>query len=316
MSISQYAILFEQYRSKHPFTGTPENLYAPMQYIMDIGGKRARPILVLSSCASSNGNPADALPVAHALEVFHNFTLIHDDILDQSPIRRGKATVHEKWGLATAILSGDNLLVAAYEELIKYKCPGQELMLKIFNRTATEVCAGQQLDMDFAKNNHVQESEYLEMIRLKTAVLLGCCAYCGSICAGQDHATALKYYDFAINLGLAFQLNDDWLDTFGDPAKTGKKVGGDISQCKMNWLSIASRQSGFDSVRAYQENPTESGIQHIIQQYKNAGLDVKLKELAAMYHDRVENSLADLKGNGHQTIHLEELADMLFNRDR
>ena len=214
-------------------------LYDPIDYVMSLGGKRIRPSLLLMSADAFGANPRDFVNQALAIEVFHNFTLLHDDVMDNAPVRRGKPTVHVKWSESTAILSGDAMLIKAYE-LLADGIPDDKLpsVLALFSRTAREVCEGQQLDMEFESRNDVTEGEYLEMIRLKTAVLLAASLRIGAMLAGADNDKADFIYEFGINIGLAFQLKDDLLDVYGDPDSFGKQVGGDIKERKKTFLLI------------------------------------------------------------------------------
>lgn len=314
MSISNLFEQYESYRKAAPFQGFPNSLYQPMQYIMELGGKRTRPLLVLSSCLSSGGQGDIAMPVAHAMEVFHNFTLLHDDIMDNASTRRGQATVHEKWNTPTGILAGDNLLVSAYEVLLSYNGPHRDEILIIFSTTAKEVCEGQQLDMDFAQLEDVSETQYLRMIQLKTAVLLGCCAYAGALAGGHGPVKAQPYYDFALNLGLAFQLHDDWLDTFGDSAKTGKKAGGDIAEGKKTWLYTAAKHRELPVTEIYLNDNLEKRIALATQLFKQHGLDVELAKLSAHYADKASDILQNLAESGEHTSYLADLVEMLGAR--
>jgi geranylgeranyl diphosphate synthase type II len=214
----------------------PENLYEPVNYFLTLGGKRLRPLLVLIAADCFNKNNKEALAAAAAVELFHNFSLIHDDIMDNAPLRRGKQTVHEKWNNNIGILSGDVLLVKAYQQLAL--CKYTEDLQEIFSKTAIEVCEGQQYDMDFETTDNVSIKEYLEMIGLKTAVLLAASLQMGAICAGAPHKNAKIFYKAGKNLGMAFQLTDDYLDVFGNAEKTGKQEGGDIISNKKTWLLI------------------------------------------------------------------------------
>ena len=218
-------------------------LYDPIDYVMSLGGKRIRPSLLLMSADAFGANPRDFVNQALAIEVFHNFTLLHDDVMDNAPVRRGKPTVHVKWSESTATLSGDAMLIKAYE-LLADGIPDDKLpsVLALFSRTAREVCEGQQLDMEFESRNDVTEGEYLEMIRLKTSVLLGCACKMGALIGGADEATAQLFYKVGENLGLAFQLQDDMLDVWGDEATFGKAIGGDIMNNKKTFLLINAMQ--------------------------------------------------------------------------
>lgn len=306
---------YTTYLAENPFTGSPSNLYDPMNYIMNLGGKRARPMLTMAAALSAGGDSKTVLPVAHAMEVFHNFSLVHDDIMDKAPSRRGQPTVHLKWDMPTAILAGDNMLVAAYRLLFGYEGPGKGAIVSLFSDTATGVCEGQQWDMDFANMAQVDEQAYLEMIRLKTAVLLGCCAGSGALSAGASKEVAMQYYQFAVAVGMAFQLHDDWLDTFGDPNKTGKKPGGDIAEGKKTWLYIAAEQLGLPIAALYADKQDDARIEAATTLFKNAQLDERLLQLAGRYNEEANRLLADLQGAGHQTQWLQELVAFLSNRE-
>ena len=216
----------------------PVELYEPIRYIMSLGGKRLRPLLTVLSAYLFTDDWQKALKPGVAVEVFHNFTLMHDDIMDQAPIRRGKPTVHEKWNANTAILSGDVMLVNAYELLLDVEPTQLRRVMQRFSRTAAEVCEGQQLDMNFETRWDVSEAEYLEMIRLKTSVLLGFALELGGMVANANQTTTQLLYDAGVNMGLGFQLKDDLLDVYGDPEKFGKQVGGDIIANKKTFLLI------------------------------------------------------------------------------
>jgi len=216
----------------------PNELYEPIRYLMSLGGKRLRPLLTTLSAHLFTDNWQKSLNPAVAVEVFHNFTLMHDDIMDCAPLRRGQPTVHEKWNANTAILSGDVMLVNAYELLLDIDPILLPLVIRRFNRTAAEVCEGQQLDMNFESRTDVSEEEYVDMIRLKTSVLLGFAMELGGIIAGADEATTQRLYEAGVSMGLGFQLKDDLLDVYGDPEKFGKQVGGDIIANKKTFMLI------------------------------------------------------------------------------
>jgi len=216
----------------------PVNLYKPIHYILQLGGKRLRPVLTLMTCDLFNGSIKNAYDAALAIEVFHNFTLIHDDIMDSAPIRRGKTTVHKKWDLNTGILSGDAMMILAYQCFESYEPPIFKKLLKLFSQTSLEVCEGQQLDMDFETRNDVTISEYIKMITYKTSVLVAAAMKMGVIIANAKDEEADAIYDFGLNLGIAFQLQDDYLDTFGNAAVFGKQIGGDIIENKKTFLYL------------------------------------------------------------------------------
>ena len=215
---------------------SPQNLYLPIQYLLDLGGKRIRPFLTLMAGEAYGASAKNAMGAAMAVEVFHNFTLMHDDIMDKARLRRGKPTVHEKWDVNTAILSGDAMLIKAYQSLECYPTDVFQKLTRLLSKTAIEVCEGQQYDMDFETRSNTSEEEYIEMIRLKTAVLVGCALQMGAVISGASEEDQQAIYDFGIQLGLAFQLQDDYLDTFGDQDTFGKKIGGDILEGKKTIL--------------------------------------------------------------------------------
>lgn len=223
---------------KEKFGKKPASLYEPIRYIMSLGGKRLRPMLVLLAYGLYRRDLKNVLPYAVAVEAFHNFTLMHDDIMDNAPLRRNKTTVHEKWNVNTAILSGDVMLVQVYDMLSNLHSEILHEALPKFNRTAREVCEGQQLDMDFETRDRVSEKEYLEMIRLKTAVLLGFSLEFGALLAGAPESDQKLLYDFGVSVGIGFQLKDDLLDVYADKDKFGKQVGGDIISNKKTFLLI------------------------------------------------------------------------------
>ena len=254
MSDTELKQLFETYLARQIFDKEPVNLYLPIKYTLENGGKRVRPMLVLLSAKSFGADIQSALPAAAAIEIFHNFTLLHDDIMDQAPIRRGKPTVHQKWDENTAILSGDTMLVWAYKMLEAYDADIYKKLNSLLNKTAIEVCEGQQMDMDFENRKDVTIDEYIEMIRLKTAVLLGAALQFGGIIAQASDVDLQNIADFGIKLGLAFQIQDDYLDTFGDKDTFGKRIGGDILDRKKTFLYImAMEQANIDDKQYLQK---------------------------------------------------------------
>ncbi|MEN8835022.1 MAG: polyprenyl synthetase family protein [Polaribacter sp.] len=238
MDIQHYQENFISFLDSKEWIQEPKNLYEPVDYILKLGGKRIRPVLTLMAADIFGGSSKDALPAALAIEVFHNFTLVHDDIMDAAPLRRGQATVHEKWDINTGILSGDAMLILAYKYFENYKPEVFQSLAKLFSKTALEVCDGQQLDVDFETRKKVTIDEYLNMICLKTSVLVAAALKMGAIVAESDAKNADLIYDFGLNLGLAFQLQDDYLDTFGDPETFGKQIGGDIIENKKTFLYL------------------------------------------------------------------------------
>ena len=238
MDIAHYQKEFLAYLESKNWIYEPKNLYEPIDYILKLGGKRIRPVLTLMISDIFSRDFKKALPAALAVEVFHNFTLVHDDIMDAAPLRRGKATVHEKWDTNTGILSGDAMLILAYQYFENYEPIVFRKLAKLFSKTALEVCDGQQLDVDFETRSNVTIPEYINMIRLKTSVLVAAALKMGAIVAETSDENAGLIYDFGLNLGLAFQLQDDYLDTFGDPKTFGKQVGGDIIENKKTYLYL------------------------------------------------------------------------------
>lgn len=238
MKLQQYQKAISEAVEAQHYGENPIELYEPLTYIMSLGGKRMRPALTLMAYNLYKEDWESVIKPALAVEVFHNFTLLHDDIMDDAPLRRGEPTVHEKWNANTAILSGDVMLVAAYELLGTVADEYFKQAFKRFNRTAAEVCEGQQMDMNFETIDVVEAGQYLEMIKLKTSVLLGFALELGGLMAGQDEKEQALLYDIGINFGLGFQIKDDMLDVFGDQVKVGKQVGGDIIENKKTWLLI------------------------------------------------------------------------------
>ncbi|MFV8391202.1 polyprenyl synthetase family protein [Flavobacterium sp. LB2P6] len=250
-SIYQYQKFLSDYLQSQYETKEPRNLYEPIHYILDLGGKRMRPVLTLMSAEVFDADYKKALPAALAVEVFHNFSLVHDDIMDDAPLRRGKETVHEKWNLNTGILSGDAMLILAYQYFEQYEPIIFKDLAKLFSKTALEVCEGQQWDVDFEERSDVTIPEYLKMIEYKTAVLVAAAMKMGAIIAETSEENANLIYDFGLNLGLAFQLQDDFLDAFGDPETFGKQVGGDIIENKKTYLYL--KAVAFSNIEEAQE---------------------------------------------------------------
>ena len=243
MDLEDYKTVFLDYLNKTIQIKEPKNLYEPIHYILQIGGKRLRPILTLVSNHYFNGFYKDALPAALALEVFHNFTLVHDDIMDEAPIRRGKTTVHKKWDLNRGILSGDAMMLMTNQLMEHYEPVKFKDLMVLFNQTALEVCEGQQYDVDFETRTNVTITEYIKMITYKTAVLVACSLKMGAIIASASKQDTDEIYNYGLNLGIAFQLQDDYLDTFGDAISFGKLIGGDILENKKTFLYLKLLES-------------------------------------------------------------------------
>lgn len=268
------------------------NLFGPIRYLLSLGGKRIRPFLTLSVSNAEGSTSESALPASLAVELFHNFTLMHDDIMDNAPLRRGQVTVHEKFSENSAILSGDALFTAAYQALEIATPEAMPQLLRLLNKTSMEVCEGQQLDLDFESMDDVSEEMYLEMIRLKTSVLLAASCSMGAICAGASKERVALWYEFGEKLGLAFQIQDDYLDTFGDEKATGKKVGGDILADKKTFLFIHAKSSGeLPATDGYSD---EEKIDLIKSAMRSRGSDIAAKNLMKRYSDDASKALDSL----------------------
>jgi len=276
-----------------------------------LGGKRIRPILCLVGAEACGGNVQEALPIAHAMEVFHNFSLVHDDIMDRADQRRGLPTVHKKWNEPTAILAGDNLLVKAFESILSYSGNGKNEILTLFSKTATEVCEGQQDDMDFAERNEVSEANYLNMIQKKTAVLLGCSLASGAIVAGASSSIVQKMYDFSIAIGMSFQMMDDYLDAFGKSENIGKVSGGDIMEGKKTWLYIKSCELDGNTPAWFSQYDAEQRVAFIQDKWRAMGLDQMLLNVANDYNDHGLSILKDLEEMGVSVNGLKEILEFL-----
>jgi geranylgeranyl diphosphate synthase, type II len=249
--LEKYHHIFNHYLAQNTFNEAPSELYEPVNYILNLGGKRLRPLLVLMGANLFDDKFEKALPAAFAVEIFHNFTLLHDDIMDEAPLRRGKPTVHARFGTNTGILSGDVMLIQAYHFLNKIEPNDlKSKLFTIFNKMAIEVCEGQQYDMNFESRNDVTLDEYIRMIELKTSVLIAAAFQMGALIGGASDEDSFQLYEFGRNFGIAFQIQDDILDTFGDPEKFGKKVGGDIVQNKKTYLVLKSYELANASQRA------------------------------------------------------------------
>jgi geranylgeranyl diphosphate synthase type II len=305
-AMATYRTAFENGCSEF-LTRYPETeLYAPVRYLMGLGGKRLRPVLVMAACEASGGRPQDALPAALAVELFHNFTLMHDDIMDDAPLRRGMPTVHEKWDNNTAILSGDALHVMACEALLDAPDKALPDLLRTYHRTALEVCEGQEQDMAFESRNDVSIDEYMEMIRLKTSVLLAAALDMGGKSGGADVDAREALYEFGLHVGLAFQLQDDYLDAFGNPENFGKQVGGDILADKKTFLLIRALEKahGEDAVALNRElgRRSEGKVARVLDLYRQLGVDAELRDAMAGQVALAEGSLARLKSKNPNAL--------------
>lgn len=316
-TIKDYASYLEQNLKEYQFPGTPSNLYDPLVYFMNLGGKRLRPLLTLMSVELFGGDRKEALPSSIAIEFFHNFSLIHDDIMDRAPLRRNKQTVHTKWNDNIAILSGDVLLVKAYQELQKQAPEHLPELLSIFNRTAVEVCEGQQLDMDFETRSDVTVSEYIEMIRLKTSVLLGAALEMGAVIANTTAEQRQLIYDFGQFLGIAFQIQDDILDLYGDPEKFGKQVGGDIITNKKTYLLLKAlekqQNNEVDALLLIEDSVVK--VETAKKLIKELGVYDEAQQLKQEYQAKAMQALSKIIVKEEEKVALIELSDFLFNRE-
>ncbi|MGL5690703.1 MAG: polyprenyl synthetase family protein [Bacteroidales bacterium] len=304
------------------FDSAAKNLYAPIGYTLDLGGKRIRPVLTLMSNLMFGGTTEQAISAALAIEIFHNFTLLHDDVMDHADIRRGKPTVHKKWNENTAILSGDAMLIVAYQYLAGTNPQKLPAVLNVFSKTALEVCEGQQFDMEFETRTDVEASEYIEMIRLKTAVLLGCALKIGAIIGGADIKQQESIYKFGEAIGLAFQLKDDLLDVYGDSAKFGKNIGGDITSNKKTYLLIQALQQANTHQKAdlntwinAVEFERDLKIKAVTELYNQIGVKQMAEDLMNTYYQQAIQHLQDLGLEAQKTAPLENLAEKLMYRE-
>ena len=297
--------------------GSPEGLYEPARYLLGLGGKRLRPVLGILVAQHHGSNFEQALPAGLAVEVFHNFSLMHDDIMDEAPVRRGQPTVHLRNGLPTAILSGDAMLVVAYQQLMNYPDPLRGKLMAHFLQTSLEVCEGQQWDMEFQTKNLVRKEEYLNMIRLKTSVLLGESARMGALVAGTEQVIADTWYRFAVAAGLAFQIQDDLLDCYGDPRKTGKQPGGDILANKKTLLAILALENSSDlqKVEAQFIGDLPASVEKIertLDWYRITEAKERVEAVRDRYLKEALSELTKIEGD---TSLFEEMAKLFACRD-
>ncbi|MFC2127762.1 polyprenyl synthetase family protein [Bacteroidota bacterium] len=313
---------FLSFLKEKVFVTEPKNLYEPITYILDLGGKRLRPVLVLMGADAFGVDYKNAMNAAAAVEVFHNFTLLHDDIMDDAPLRRKKATVHEKWDVNTAILSGDAMLILSYEFLEEYDGNVYKKLMKLFNKTALEVCEGQQYDMDFETINEVSIEEYIQMIGLKTSVLVAAALKMGAIIAGASEKDADSIYSFGLNLGIAFQLQDDYLDAYGDPETFGKQVGGDIIENKKTYLYIQALANASEKDKAllselYSQNLKDNTekIRCVKEIFKNSGADELTKGAIKSYTERAFSILNEINLAADKRLVLRMFGENLMERN-
>ena len=320
--MTDYIKIFEEFLKKEIDHNNPKNLYEPVKYLLESGGKRLRPLITLFVSDLFTGNKTNALPASAALEIFHNFTLAHDDIMDNALMRRGKKTINSKWDNNTGILSGDVMLIISYEILNKYEDDKYIILSKQLTQTSRLVCEGQQNDMDFSLKKNVLEDEYFEMIENKTAVLIGCSFMFGGIVSDLNTKDINILYEVGKNLGIAFQLEDDLLDCFGDESKFGKKIGGDIIEKKKTLLYIHTQSKlnndkkvEFENI-FFSDNTVESiKIDSIKMFYKTSGAVEYLKNKVQEYSERAKKLINQMHIDDNKKLSLNKFSEQLLNRE-
>lgn len=322
LSIKQLQEIVSKETEQLQLPNNPPELYEPIRYLLNLGGKRMRPVLALMGCNLFSDSIDAAIKPALAIEVFHNFTLMHDDIMDNAPIRRGQATVHEKWDANVAILSGDVMLVKAYELLMQVPDSKLRELLAIFNKTASEVCEGQQIDMNFENREQVAVNEYLEMIALKTAVLLGCSLQIGALVGNASPQEAEHLYQFGKNLGIAFQLQDDILDVYGEPEKFGKMVGGDIVANKKTFLLIKAlelakgeNKTNLDRWLNTKVFKTEDKVKAVTEIYDQLNIRKLAETEMQQFAEKALHHMNQITVNDSRKQPLVEFAEQLMVRE-
>ena len=310
---------FNSFFNTDHFPNQPQTLYDPNRYFLQMGGKRVRPVACLMGNELFDTLLDDTWQVAGAIELFHNFTLIHDDIMDNAPLRRNRATVHHKYGSSTALLAGDVMLVKAYDYLNKISGSYLRRIINLFNKTAMEVCEGQQLDMDFEKAGEVPFDQYLHMINLKTSVLLAGSLQMGAIMGGASERNQQLLYEFGRKLGLAFQIQDDYLDAFGDPQKFGKQVGGDIKANKKTFLLIhaleTADQKEKETLMQLLQSESDDKVNEVLTIFKSCGVDGWAQELKEKYIQEAYQHLEDIAVVSKRKEPLKQLALFLTQRE-
>ena len=321
-SIKELQNIFCDELKSFKLNSEPSGLNAPIEYILAIGGKRVRPVLVLSACEMFGGGVIGAFKPAMAIEVFHNFTLMHDDIMDEASIRRGKETVHKLYDVNTAILSGDVMLIYAYQLLEGLDGDLFKKIFRVFNKTAVKVCEGQRFDLNFESRLDVNIEEYIKMIEYKTAVLLGCSLEVGAYLGGSNDTDAKNMYEFGRNLGIAFQIQDDILDAFGDEEDFGKKIGGDIIQNKKTFLLIKSFDlAGNDERKELDYWLGQNGINNeekitsVISLYNKLGINDEAERSKKVFMEKALSHLEQVKIDPERKKVLIEISDKLLNRN-
>ena len=320
-SAKQIQECFESYLQGLDYSRQPDNLYAPIRYVLSLGGKRIRPTFLIMAYNMYADDIESVFSTAAGMEIFHNFTLLHDDLMDRADMRRGKTTVHKKWNDNTAILSGDGMLVLAYRYLAEASAKDLKRVLDLANETFTGIMEGQQYDMEFETRDDVREEEYIEMIRLKTSVLLAACVQMGAMLGGASDSDSALLYEFGEKIGLAFQLQDDLLDVYGDPAVFGKKIGGDILCNKKTYLYInayrladAGQKRELDRWAVYDGNDPDSKIAGVRTIYDAVGVKALSEKLIGSLFDQAMTTLDEVNLPAERKSLLREYAGSLLNR--
>lgn len=321
-SIQEYQKQISDYFEDLQLVKEPKNLYNPIQYIVSLGGKRMRPVLTLMATEVFDTDSKKAIPAATAIEIFHNFSLVHDDIMDDAPLRRGHETVHEKWNVNTAILSGDAMLILAYQHFEEYEPAVFRDLAKLFSKTALEVCEGQQYDVDFETREDVTIPEYLKMIEYKTAVLVAAAMKMGAIVAETSTENADLIYDFGLNLGLAFQLQDDYLDAFGNPETFGKQVGGDIIENKKTYLYLKAIEFAKSEEKdqllhlfSIQPNDNSDKIESVKEIFNTTGASDATKKAIEEYTFKAFETLEKMNITADKKALLKVFGENLMRRN-
>ncbi|MFN8277855.1 MAG: polyprenyl synthetase family protein [Chitinophagales bacterium] len=312
--------LYDQTFSVNNFNFEPKGLYEPVMHIMAIPGKRIRPMLLLMACEAFGGKAAQALHPAYAMEIFHNFTLVHDDIMDKAELRRGRPTVHTLFGLNAGILAGDVMMSYAYKYLSEIEARYLPRVFEVFNKTSIQIYEGQQMDVDFETRTDVTIPEYIRMIEYKTSVLLGVSLQIGAILAGAGETDQQHIYDFGLNLGVSFQIKDDWLDTFGDAEKVGKRIGGDILQNKKTYLFITALERATGAHRAQlfsalQEQEEQLKIDAVMQVYDQLQVSALTLDAAESHYLKAVSALDAVSLSVEKKKSLYALAKAIHHRD-
>ncbi|MGF1556255.1 polyprenyl synthetase family protein [Paucihalobacter sp.] len=319
--IAFYQDEFSQHLEEFNSFSEPKNLYQPISYILSLGGKRLRPVLTLMTTDIFGGNFKDALNAALCVEVFHNFSLIHDDIMDDAPLRRGQVTVHEKWDLNTGILSGDAMLILSYRLLESYENEQFKSLMTLFSETALQVCEGQQYDVDFETRNDVIVDQYIRMIAYKTAVLVAAAMKMGAIIAKTTPQNQNSIYEYGYNLGIAFQLQDDYLDAFGDTETFGKQIGGDIIENKKTYLYLKALELGSKNDKKVllelfnsESNTSEEKINTVKEIFETSGAVIQTKAAIESYTKKAFSVLENLAISDEKKMGLRHFGEQLMQR--